>query len=328
MRPPRELPLVEDERPRLQHQPAERRPGSGRRSTSDATAPRLAPSSTRSSAAAAIRQRAPERRQELLHQEPRVRPAPRIFAEPVPRLHQRHDHRRDRALVDQVVEHHRQVGVGDVVVAVVHDDQRIGPRPRRALPAGRPAPRASRRRPRSRPRSPRSVPPARRAAGSTPAARSRASPPPSSPRTDRRPAPGSGGRAPAPRRRPARSRACTRTARRPRPAAAAARGRSRRAARTAAGCRRHGSSAPDAHARPRPARRRSASPARPAETPAPPGRRPPSPPSGRPTASVSSAGCRPRPSNDGQWFCTFILVPLLNLSRARLPAAPASQPVT
>ena len=54
-------------------------------------------------------------------------PAAGIFAEPVAGLHQRRDHRRDVARVDQVVEQHRQVGIGDEVVAVVDDDERIGP---------------------------------------------------------------------------------------------------------------------------------------------------------------------------------------------------------
>ena len=83
--------------------------------------------------------------------------------------------------------------------------------------------------------------------------------------------------APGPRGRGGRPRACTRSARRPRPAAAAARGRCRRSRRTACGRRRHGSSAPGGRGRPRRARRRSASPARPAGTPARRGRRRPPP---------------------------------------------------
>ena len=96
VRPPRELALVEDEGARLQHQPAEARRDSGRRSTSEATAPRLAPSSTRSAGALGDAPARRERRQQLAAPgSAACRRPPEYSPMPVAGLHQRRDHRRD-----------------------------------------------------------------------------------------------------------------------------------------------------------------------------------------------------------------------------------------
>ena len=97
-----------------------------------------------------------------------------IFPQPVAGLHQRRDHRRDLPGIDQVVEHHRQVGIGDEVVAVVDHHQRIGPL--RIVPRRQVDPHVAHLAEGAALdlQSPRSAPPAPRAAGSTPAARSRA----------------------------------------------------------------------------------------------------------------------------------------------------------
>ena len=272
----------------------------------------LAPAPRRS------RQRAPSAGRSSRTRKRACAPAAGVFAQPVAGLHQRRDHRRDLARVDQVVEHHRQVGVGDEVVAVVDDDQRIGAGPGRGRPAGRPARRGSRRR-RALSTCELLDAAGRRAARQAPlrplvaeGAATEFSPNGSPARA------GFSGSTiqllAAVRGRP---RACTRSGRRPRPAAAAARGRCRRSrtnGRRSAPpwiqrtrCTWSASPRQAKVSVPGSASGNSCSARKPRRaSPSAAGRRPASP----------APGCRPRPSIGGHRDCTFMLGPCMLVARS------------